>query len=182
MEEQYSGNGTRVTETRMHRSARTSHANLGTWVGPVDPQGDISSLYENLSSTRHVERIESGDYTGTLRQTNECNYILKIEDRNKNPVFNLKTYKPDICWLDATNTNPDIIGLTPLWKHTDLVHSTHNKSHVLKEVISDETVSKIASSLLRELKYEKQTKCFENADDFWDKIQTDDDLIAIYLI
>ena len=180
MNELYAGVETRETGTGDNRPAKNI-TGLKKWIGPLKTQNTVSP-YQDLSSTRHVERIESGDYTGTLRQTNECNYILKIEDRNKNPVFNLKTYKPDICWLDATNTNPDIIGLTPLWKHTDLVHSTHNKSHVLKEVISDETVSKIASSLLRELKYEKQTECFENADDFWAKIKTDDDLIAIYLI
>ena len=180
MNELYAGVETRETGTGDNRPAKNI-TGLKKWIGPLKTQNTVSP-YQDLSSTRHVERIEFGGYTGTLRQTNEGRYILKIEDINKNPVFNLKTYESRIYWFDATDTNPDIIGLNPFWKHTDLVHSIHNKSPVLEEVISDETVSKIASSLLRELKYEKQTKCFENADDFWDKIQTDDDLIAIYLI
>ena len=180
MNELGTGVGTRVTGTGDNRPAKNI-TGFKRWIGPVKTHDNTVSPYQDLSSTRHVERIESGGYTGTLRQTNEGKYLLKIENSNKDSVFELKTYEQDIYWLDATGTNPDIIGLNPFWKHTDLVHSIHNKSPVLEEVISDETVSKIASSLLRELKYEKQTECFENADDFWARIR-DEDITAIYLI
>ncbi len=179
----YSEVGTRVTGTEDNRPARNI-TGFKKWVGPVKTPEETLSPYRDLFSTRHIERIESGGYTGTLRQTNEGRYILKIEDINKNPVFKLKTDKPDIYWLDATSTNPYIVGMYPSWRHTNLVHSSSIKTFNLAdvEVIPDKGVSEIVSSLFRELKDEKQTKRFENADDFWDEIMKDKELKAIYLI
>ena len=183
MNDVYTKVGTRVTGTGDNRRARNING-FKRWIGSVKTPDHTVSPYQDLSSTRHIERIESGKYIGTLRQTNEGRYILKIEDINKNPVFKLKTDKPDIYWLDATGTSSDIVGMYPSWKPTNLVHSSSIKTYNLAdvEVIPDKDVSELVSSLLMELKDRKQTECFENTDDFRDKIMSDKELKAIYLI
>ncbi len=167
----YYKNGTRVTGGSNLPASKIDTD--WTRMGQKTISNEVASPHyqEHISSEEYLKATVSGSLHGTIRKEPDRGntYSLQITDARKTPVLYLRTNSQEIYFLNE----PETIGVEIFRNGTSMAPGRDGIMR-LEKVTKNHDEYVIASSLLKELKDEKQAIDCKTPEDFWKEIRGKD--------